>query len=266
VISAIIALLLLYKTLFTLTETAYGILFHKPFYIHFYFKIKKLSVNQLEYIKNQFPFYNSLSTKHQNYFEHRVAHFIEKYDFIGKENFEITDEVKVLIAATSTMLTFGMRNYLYNNIDRVIVFPCTYLSTVTGEYHKGEYNPRVRSIVFSWEDFKAGFSIPNDNLNLGIHEFSHVLHFHGLKSEDASALIFARMYSKIQKEINHPPNLDRLINSNYFRIYAYTNQFEFLSVIIEHYFETPVQFKNEFPELFRNVSKMLNHSHLNLIY
>ncbi|MFD0777392.1 hypothetical protein ACFQZF_01445 [Flavobacterium myungsuense] len=31
-----------------------------------------------------------------------------------------------------------------------------------------------------------------------------------------------------------------------------------MSVIIEHFFETPDQFKIEFPELYINVSKMLN--------
>ena len=59
-------------------------------------------------------------------------------------------------------------------------------------------------------------------------------------------------------EVNHAPNKHRLIDSNYFRIYAYTNQFEFISVIIEHYFETPEKFKIEFLELYSNVSKMLN--------
>ena len=67
--------------------------------------------------------------------------------------------------------------------------------------------------------------------------------------------------SFIQKEINFPANRDKLINSNYFRIYAYTNQFEFLAVILEHYFESPTSFKQEFPQLFNNVSKMLNHKH-----
>ncbi|WP_395059281.1 zinc-dependent peptidase [Flavobacterium sp.] len=247
--------------LYTVAEDNYGLLFNKPFYVHFYPKVKSLSVNQSYVLKEQFHYYNTLSDNKKKYFEHRVAVFISKYEFIGKEEFLITDEVKILIASTSVMLTFGMRNYLYSNIDKIIVYPEQYYSTINEVYHKGEFNPRMRTIVFSWQDFKAGFEITNDNLNLGIHEFTHVLHLHGLMSDDASAIIFSRMHNQIQKEVNHPVNKEKLISSAYFRIYAYTNRFEFLAVILEHYFESPEIFKQEFPQLYSNVSKMLNHKH-----
>lgn len=257
----VIVIILFFKIVLRVSEHNYGLIFNKPLYIHFYPKIKALTANQSYVLHTKFHYFNALEEKKKKYFEHRVATFMERYEFVGKEDFLITDEVKVLIAATSTMLTFGMRKYLYDVIDLVIVYPSSYYSTVNEVYHKGEFNPRMRAIVFSWEDFIAGYEITNDNLNLGIHEFSHVLHYHGMKSEDASAMIFSRIYNKIQKDVNHPPNRQKLISSNYFRIYAYTNQFEFLSVIIEHYFETPLQFKQEFNELYENVSKMLNHKH-----
>jgi Mlc titration factor MtfA (ptsG expression regulator) len=230
-------------------------------FVHFYPKINSLSPNQLHILKTQFPFYSNLNDKKKKYFEHRVAKFIDKYNFIGKEDFVITDEVKVLIASTSVMITFGMRKYLFEVIESIIVYPSIYYSTISEDYHKGEFNPRMKAIVFSWEDFIEGFQNNQDNLNLGIHEFSHVLHYHGLKNEDASSLLFSRHFNQIQKEVNHPPNKEKLINSNYFRVYAYTNQFEFLAVIIEHYFETPAQFQIEFPELYEKVSLMLNHKH-----
>lgn len=257
----IIIIILFFKIVFATSEHNYGLIFNKPFYVHFYPKIKALTANQSYVLHKQFQYFNTLEDKKKKYFEHRVASFIERYEFVGKEDFLVTDEVKVLIAATSTMLTFGMRKYLYDVIDTVIVYPSSYYSTINDAYHKGEFNPRMRAIVFSWEDFIAGYEISNDNLNLGIHEFSHVLHYHGLKSEDASAMIFSRIYKQIQNEVNHPPNRQKLINSSYFRIYAYTNQFEFLSVIVEHYFETPLEFKQEFPELYESVAKMLNHKH-----
>ncbi|SFA77558.1 hypothetical protein SAMN05660845_0479 [Flavobacterium swingsii] len=247
--------------IYTVAEDNYGLLFNKPFYVHFYPNVKSLSANQFYILKKQFNYYNTLPDNKKKYFEHRVATFIKKYKFIGNEGFVITDEVRILIASTSVMLTFGMRNYLYSNIDKIIVYPKEYYSTIGEVYHKGEFNPRMRAIVFSWHDFKEGFEITNDNLNLGIHEFAHVLHFHGLKSDDASAVIFSRMYNQIQKEVNHPVNREKLINSEYFRIYAYTNQFEFLAVILEYYFESPDLFEQEFPQLYSNVGKMLNNKH-----
>lgn len=254
----LLILVLFFKIIFSLSEYNYGLSSNKPFYVHSYFKIKSLPANQFYVLSSQFEFYNLLSDKEKKYFEHRVANFIEKYEFIGKEGFLITDEVKVLIASTAVMLTFGMRHYLFDVIERIVVYPNEYFSTTTEEYFKGEFNPRMKTVVFSWKDFKNGYELTSDNLNLGIHEFTHVLNFHGLKSEDASALIFTRMFKQINEDVNEPNNRQKLIESNYFRVYAYTNPFEFLAVIIEHFFESPDLFKQEFPELFDKVSKMLN--------
>lgn len=255
------AAVLLASFLFTVTEDNYGLLYNKPLFVHFYTNLNTLNANQFYVLSEKFSFYQSLSDKKKKYFEHRVATFIAKYEFIGQEDFLITDEVKVLIASTSVMISFGMRNYLFDSFNKIIVYPSEYYSTMNDAYHKGEFNPRMKAVVFSWNDFLEGYEISNDNLNLGIHEFAHVLHLHGLKNDDASAVIFSRVYAQIQKEVNFPANRNRLINSSYFRIYAFTNQFEFLAVILEHYFESPQEFKQEFPQLYTNVSKMLNHKH-----
>jgi Mlc titration factor MtfA (ptsG expression regulator) len=45
---------------------------------------------------------------------------------------------------------------------------------------------------------------------------------------------------------------------NYFRLYAYTNQYEFIAVILEYFFETPREFKQKLPELYGMVKKMIN--------
>jgi Mlc titration factor MtfA (ptsG expression regulator) len=247
--------------IFTVLEEMYMHAFKRPFFIHFYPQKRLLTPSQESVLRQEFPFYNSLSEKRQSYFQHRTAQFIAHHEFIGKEDFIVTDQVKVLVAATSTMLTFGMRKYLFPVVNTVIIYPEAYFSSVSNEYHKGEFNPRVKAIVFSWEDFLEGYKIGNDNLNLGIHEFSHVVHYHGSRYEDSSAIIFSRMYKNITAWFDKPGTRDQLVNSNYFRVYAYTNQYEFIAVLIEHYFETPQIFQKEFPELYRKVSLMLNHQH-----
>jgi Mlc titration factor MtfA (ptsG expression regulator) len=236
-------------------------LFHKPLYIHLYLNPKKISPEEASFLRQKFPFYQKLSEKHIVYFNHRLATFKETYQFIPREDFQINREMQTLVAGTYVMLTFGMRRYLINSFDKIIIYPEEYYSSYTEQYHKGEFNPRMKAVVFSWKDFMAGYEIGNDNLNLGIHEFSHVIHHHSLRSNDGSSLAFRKQHDRLHKEVNHPPNRQKLIDSEYFRIYAYTNHFEFISVIIEHYFETPNAFKMQFPELYENVSKMLNHKH-----
>jgi hypothetical protein len=73
--------------------------------------------------------------------------------------------------------------------DKIIIYPQPYFSTITQEYHK-ENLTGMKFGVFL-ENFQEGFSNENDNLNLGLHEFSHSLYFHGLKGRDHSSVVFA---------------------------------------------------------------------------
>lgn len=259
----VIGVALLYSFMFIMSflDDISIALFDRPLYIHLYFNKKQISDQEAFFLRQNFPFYQKLSPKHKRYFDHRLASFKEEYEIIPRQDFQMDKDVGTLIAGTYVMLTFGMRKYLVNSFDKIIVYPEEYYSTVTEQYHKGEFNPGLKAVVFSWKDFVTGHETSNDNLNLGIHEFSHVIHHHSLKHNDGSSLSFRKHHSRLFKEINYPPNRKRLIDSDYFRIYAYTNHFEFISVIIEHYFETPEEFKKQFPELFDNVSKMLNHKH-----
>jgi len=219
---------------------------------------KKISVSQRIILSNEFTFFQKLSSEQQQIFEHRLACFESKYEFVGKGGFVITDQCRVLISATFVMLTFGMRHYLIDVFNKIIIYPQSYFSTINQQYHKGEFNPRLKIVVFSWMDFQEGFRIENDNLNLGLHEFSHALYFHGVKGRDQSSVVFAETYVKLQKYLTESDVLRRLVDSDYFRIYGYTNQMEFLAVVIEHFFETPQVFKSQFPVLYGYVREMIN--------
>lgn len=243
-------------------EPIYVMFFNKPIYIHYYFRMRKLDTSQCVFLEKNCSFYNKLADREKEFFNHRVARFIRKYQFIGKDEFVVTEEVKLLLAAIFVMLTFGMRHYLINNFNKIIIYPENYYSVITKQYHKGEFNPRFKALVFSWKDFQEGLRYGGDNLNLGLHEFSHALYFHGLRGRDQSSVVFSDSYDKIKAYLNRPEILNQLIASNYFRIYAYTNQVEFFAVLLEHFFETPEQFQKEFPELFSLVSEMINFKEL----
>lgn len=245
--------------LFRVVEQGYIAVFNKPLYIHFYPFHKRLKRSQRRILLKKVPFYQKLALKERIYFEYRVADFISEYAFIGKESLKVTDEMKVLIAASSTTLTFGMKHYLFDVFDKIIIYPEEYYSTLNEEYHKGEFNPLVGVVAFSWKHFKEDYDKHEDNLNLGLHEFAHALNFQALKTNNSSMTIFMDMYKEIMHDIHQPVNAKRLVDSKYFRIYAYTNRFEFLAVILEHFFETPHQFKIEFPELFHKIELMINY-------
>ncbi|SEP24316.1 hypothetical protein SAMN05444671_4742 [Flavobacterium sp. CF108] len=242
--------------IFRIIEPAYLLFFNKPLYIFWYPVLNKLNGFDKTILREEFPYYLNLSDKKKSYFEHRVKSFIKRYNFIGKE-IEVTQEMKLIIAGTYVMLTFGMRNYLFELFDNIIIYPSVYYSTINQEYHKGEYNPRMKAVVFSWEDFLSGHQT-KDNINLGLHEFGHVLHFYSRKSSDPGAVIFYDEFTEIEKYFDNEDLKNQLKEKHYFRDYAYTNKFEFLAVIFEHFFETPEIFKKEFPKLYEHVKAMIN--------
>jgi len=244
---------------FKMFEIAYVMRYKKPFYNHFYLRLKTLNPNQLSILKGQFSFYNRLSIKQRSYFEHRVAGFIADKTFIGRDHLKVTDEMKVLISATAVMLTFGFRDFYIGLIDNIFIYPTAFYSRINQAYHRGEFNPKLKALVLSWEDFKQGYAIGDDNLNLGIHEFAHAIHLNSIKERDVNSIIFRDSFKELTTLLSANASLRKeLIASKYFRAYAYTNQFEFLAVLVEYFIESPKEFKSQFPEVYAKVRQMLN--------
>lgn len=239
-------------------EFLYVMVFKKPLYVHFYFKTHRLSKKETTFLVENFPFYNKLSKKQQRFFQHRLVEFIEDKDFEGRDEMKITREVKLLISATAVMLTFGMRNFYLGILQKVIVYPGAFYSNTSGREHKGEFNPLMKVLVLSWEDFQQGFADEKDNLNLGIHEFTHVLQMNSKKFRSVGASIFLDANRKLEDLLKEKEMRQKLLDSYYFRNYAYTNQFEFLAVLVEYFIESPHEFRDKFPKFYFKIREMLN--------
>ncbi|MEL0457544.1 zinc-dependent peptidase [Flavobacteriaceae bacterium SZ-1-7] len=240
-------------------EMLYARFTKRPIFIHFYPFRRKLTAEQIKILKDNFAFYNRLDAKHQRYFRHRMATFILRKHFEGKDGFEITEEVKVLISATAIMLTFGFRNYTIPYIKNILVYPTQYYSTANKIYHKGEYNARYETLVLSWDNFMEGYRIDDDKVNLGIHEFTHAIHYNCMKQNDINSIIFVDTFSELREQLASNEQLKNdLVVSNFIRSYALTNDSELLAVIVETFIEAPIEFSRLFPEVYAKLKQMLN--------
>ncbi len=264
VILAILFAVLLFMVLryaFKLIEIAYVIKHRKPLYTHFCLFKKKLSQSQKSILRQGLPFYNKLDLKHKSSFEHRVASFIKDKDFLGRDGVKVTEEMKVLISASAVMLTFGFRDFYIGLISKIVIYPSEFYSKINDAYHKGEFNPKFKALVLSWEDFKKGYEDGTDNINLAIHEFTHAIHLNSMKERDVSSTIFSDSFEELSKMLADNESLRKeLMTSDYFRNYAFTNRFEFLAVAIENFIETPQEFKIQFPDIYKMVKQMLNYN------
>ena len=209
-------------------------------------------------IRKNFAFYNHLSESDKRIFEHRVIRFIESHNFSGREGVVITKKMEILVASTAVMLTFGMRRYLFPKFKNIIIYPKNYISNVTKRRHKGETNPRMGTIVFSWDNFMKTMEVEDNNLNLGLHELTHALHFNFIMNGSFTAAVFLDRFTDLLEKMKEKELQLKIVNSGYLRSYAYTNKFEFLSVLVEHFFETPEEFQEKLPEVYDMVKQMLN--------
>lgn len=242
-----------------MAEMAYVIRRKKPYYIFIPFFLKKLDSKQKQILLKEFTFYKNLKPKHRVYFEHRVVSFIKDKKFVGRDGLLVTEEMRILISATAVMLTFGFRDYYIGLIDNIFIYPNEFYSTFNQNYHKGEFNPKLQTLVLSWSDFEKGFDSSNDNINLGIHEFAHAIHLNSFKERDVSSTLFVDSFKELMALLAaNEPLRNSLIESRYFREYAYTNQYEFVAVIIETFMESPSEFRSQFPEVYNKTKQMLN--------
>ncbi len=243
--------------LFRLFENWYSNRYNKPLFRH-YFVYKKLTSSQLSILEDEFTFYKKLSEKHKKQFVHRVAMFIGDKKFVGREGLEVTERMKILIAAMGCMLSFGRKNYEYVLIEYILIYPNEFYSAINDDYHKGEFNPREKALVLSWKDFEIGYKITDDNFNLGIHEFMHAMQLEAMQSKDLDSSRFGKQFQNILKQLTQQEVKDKLDETRYFRSYAFTNQYEFMAVMTEYFIESPTDFKTHFPKLYDYTRKLLN--------
>ena len=155
------------------------------FFNHIYFKKKPLSPDYIRILRKEFIFYQKLDQQQKLHFEYRVGYFIENKVFVGK-GIDVTPHMKLLIAATAVKLTFGLRDYKLQLLDKVLIYPDTYFSRASAQYHKGEFNPAFGALVLSWPHVLEGYAIANDNVNLAVHEMVHAIHINYLKRRHKS--------------------------------------------------------------------------------
>jgi MtfA peptidase len=228
----------------------------RPLYSRKFIFFNTLTKEAQDYLVSKVPFYKQLSHSERKAFQFRVYRFLDSHTFVG-QSIEVTQEMKLLIAAMAVQLTFGLKNYMYDLFHTIIVYPTSYRSTLTDAMHDGEANPNLGILVFSWEEFAKGIRVNNDNLNLGLHEFMHGLHFSFIRYVSKEGASFLGSYETLL-ELCTPELIEKMKIDSYVRPYAFTNSFELLSVFAECFFESPYILKQRYPSVYQQYVNMLN--------
>jgi MtfA peptidase len=210
------------------------------------------------FLSKYFSYYNTLNEEWRKVFRGRVIEFARSKWFVPQKGLKIDNRVKAIISASAVQLTLGLNNWKIGYFDTILLFPTEFTNAMNGLKLKGETNLNG-FVSFSWKNFIDGYRIPNDNLNLGLHEFTHALRFNSIRGHESDEFFnsyFPKWFAFANREFfklkKGKPSI--------FRRYGGANINEFLSVVIEHFFESPKEFQAELPLFYSATAIMLNQS------
>jgi len=192
--------------------------------------------------------------------------FIAEKNFEGCGGLEMTEEIKVTVAAQACVLMLNRRPKFYPNLDSVLVYPSSYFAkdvdylsfgtyVVHESFRMGE-SWKHGIVVLAWDHVKRGALDMDDGHNVTYHEFAHQLDEEDERHADGVPLltrpssyitwarVFSREFSRLKKALRH--NQETVIDE-----YGSTNPAEFFAVATESFFEKPKQMQQKHPALYK---------------
>lgn len=207
-------------------------------------------------VLEKFNYYQELGDRRKKRFERRVMKFIMNKKFVPRNMDEVTDEMKVMIAASGVQLTFGLSEIYFSRFRKIHVFPGSFYSKEVGAELLGEVNAKG-IISLSWKDFLKGYEIAGDARNVGLHEMAHVLKLENRIRNKQFGFLNPFALSRLNKFSRREIAKIRSGQQHFLRKYAGANSEEFFAVSVEYFFEQPRQMRQEIPELYDIMSKLL---------
>ena len=225
---------------------------------------ERLSQEQIRKLKKYSPYFRKLKLKHQKEFLRRVSEVLSAKKFISRNMEEVTDEMKVVVAALSVQLTFGLPRIYLSHFEKILIYPDNYYSTVNNQYHKGEVNPRFGIIVLSWKNLVQGIANEDDGINLGIHELAHAIHLENRIRNTEYGFLDEKRWREYSDLAAYEMTKIESGEPSIFRKSAAIDHYEFFAVLMENFFERPKKLKKYSPHLYESTTLLLQQDPLKL--
>lgn len=213
-------------------------------------------------IRDNVKHYETLTPKEQTKLEDDTRVFAATKSWDGGHGVEITDEVKLTIAAQACLMVLGFDDSLdrFHNVREIVVLESAY-NMATGSDRDTAPPTNLGHtyiggpVYLAWDTTRHGGRDPRDGRNLVYHEFAHKLDMDDGLADGTPILsnrvdletwidVMTAAYEELCKreEKNRPTLLDK---------YGTTNSAEFFAVATECFFEKAEQFKQKHPDLYQ---------------
>ena len=180
-------------------------------------------------LEDRIDFYKRLDFKEKTKFEGKLHVFLLNVRIVGRET-DIDDLDRILVGASAIIPIFRFPNWHYLQLDEVHIYPDEFQIPETDKMAKGltGFGAMEGKVFLSKKALHEGFADQNDQVNVGIHEFVHILDKQDGKMDG--------VFGKVMKEIDVMPWLHIIHNSidnihegsSSIRTYGKVSQAEFL--------------------------------------
>lgn len=213
------------------------------------------------------PPYQKMSSALRQQLHDYIRIFIGEKAFEGCGGLDLTDEIKVTIAAQACLLLLNRNTDCYPRLYSVLVYPSTY---VVGSRQQPTVQPEQRSVrlgeswnhgavVLAWDSVKKGAANFRDGHNVAMHEFAHQLDQEDGRGDGVPILEVRSAYSAwsqvFLKEYELLRYKKRKGQESVMDKYGATDPAEFFAVATETFFEKPAQLKKNHPELYHELQE-----------
>jgi Mlc titration factor MtfA (ptsG expression regulator) len=222
----------------------------------------------LTVLEHNVPYYETLSASQRLELQGHIQVFLAEKHFEGCGGLEITDEIRVTVAAQACILLLGRKTDYYPKLKSILVYPDAYVAHVTRRQADGTVSEADQgrigeswghgAVVLSWNAVLRGAADIHDGRNVVLHEFAHQLDQESGATEGAPLLprrsmyvawarVLGREYAALVRRIDaHRPDV--------LDAYGAVSPAEFFAVATECFFERPTELRASHPELYEQLT------------
>ncbi|MBM4371769.1 MAG: zinc-dependent peptidase, partial [Deltaproteobacteria bacterium] len=202
-----------------------------------------------EILRSEVPWYRRLPEGPQERLRKLLTLFLHEKYFIPAHGMDITDPVRVVIAAGAVRLLLGLDESAYDHLTEIVVYPFDFQVPYAEGPTYGEALP-FGTVVLSWPAVLRCTRDPRSHEDVVSHEFAHVLD--GVDPEydaDAPERDAGRWSAAFQVHFEAlrrgRRGYDRLLDD-----YGAESPAEFFAVATEAFFAKPLRLRSRLPDLY----------------
>lgn len=221
----------------------------------------------LSIIQTNISIYKNLPKNLQQELQDHVKVFLFHKKFIGCAGLEVTEEMRVTIAACACLLLLNRKTFAYKKVRWIYLYPAEFIVRHTEQDAAGvvsEKNHMLAGeawlngrVILSWDSSLKGVYDFNDGRNVVLHEFAHQLDSESGSTNGAPLLYSRGAYGSwatiMSREFKTLSKHTFFGKRTVLDAYGATNPAEFFAVATETFFEEPNTLAHEHKELFNEL-------------